>query len=232
MLGEPYFETKFHYDTHTINSHFTLETGTNVQGGCRRLPYFAVFTGSVSAEGAVACSACAAGDYSEAGVTCKSCQEYDTNTNSTFAASGPESCHCIAGFSGIVGACLACEAGKFKPDIGTQTCQDRVDLQFQALKGASSCSICPAAHVRANSKTCTACSRGKYKTTAGSRTCITCEEPLFTDQVASLSCDMCGAGSDCADAHTCRVCALGKYTGHAGQSRSLERAILQRCSHM
>ena len=253
------------------NSRYVCAAGTyNVNGWCYYCPagYFQPFTGSTgcyacpagsyntqygmetcylcdtgysSDEGAVACSACAAGTY--AGVydnywgglpTCYNCPigTYNPYTASTTCY------YCADGYSSNPGArsCFPCAAGMYSDYYNSyyQSCYDCDAGTYQPYSAQGFCYDCnPGTYSRAGERTCTKCPQGSFNPYYGSDNCYYCPTG-YSAQPGSISCTICPAGSYYAsienteyyynyyavsfDLSTCYVCNPGYFQPSTGAS--------------
>jgi len=92
--------------------------------------------------GFASCDFCCVGKYTEesAGTHCTECPLHAIAPE---GSSAKEACLCNAGYSGQDGACIACNQGWHKQDIGSRMCMECQPGTFASISGATSCEACP-----------------------------------------------------------------------------------------
>ena len=203
--------------------------------GCTSCP-----SGYYSADGASSCTACAAGKYTDNGISCSTCLAgYES-------ASGAGSCSsCSAGQysqggTSPVPSCSDCTAGKYQIYAASSFCVNCPSGYYCAagtadysstpcsagkysLASASSCDNCPGGSYSAASGAgfCSTCGSGQYSSlSAGSTGCTACSTGTYQVSQGQTSCSSCSAGTytSSTGAVSCSDCAAGKYQTDTGSS--------------
>jgi len=169
--------------------------------------------------GAVECSGCLAGQYSNAtrAGSCEMCasgrHSADGSTRCTscpagqYSAPGSEVCaDCQMGrYSTVDGApssaaCLPCLAGQFQPEQGQSRCYDCGRGRFQPATAQMDCVDCAAGTFGGtqgsqspNYKSCLDCAAGKYQDEAGQGTCKNCSSAHASIVIGATSAARCVA---------------------------------------
>ena len=164
-------------------------------------------------EGAVACTACAAGAYlNTSALSCVYCTagKYSAddrsegircpaNSYSVIGSGAISNCYCNAGSLGANGECRRCVPGKFNPN-----------------DGAVACTACAAgAYSNTSALSCVYCAAGKYSAHDRSE-CIWClANSYFVSRSANITFCSCNAGSLGANGK-CSRCVPGKFKPNEG----------------
>ena len=161
------------------------------------------------------CSECGADTFkNETGsVGCFSCPEHSTTSSSSGLFTAVEACQCKPGFTGPNGGpCTACDAGKFKADVGPQACAD-CPANSNSLSGAEICLCEPGYEGVAGS--CQACVENKFKAGSGEGPCEPCGSNAYSSAgSAECTCNPGWRGPP----SECVICPPDRYcngTGHA-----------------
>ena len=129
-------------------------------------------------------------------------------------------CGCGAGYTGIIGLCIACSGGNFKEGIGPGTCSACPSHSSSPrASGESTDCRCNKGYTGGNGETCTACEAGTFKTTEGDSGCTNCAAGTFMADAGSASgCVMCRKGTyqNLPASISCALCASGTYLGFVG----------------
>ena len=175
------------------------------------------------ANGSQQCVACSAGKYgsTSAAVESSACLDCPVASISSEASSSQEHCVCNKGYTGPNGgSCSECEAGKYKPTIGSSLCTPCSEGKFGLVRGAlseRSCQHCPAnsySEAGANNSTLCVCERGFFTTPAG---CISCPIGKYKDVTGNTECSACpvntyGSQEAATSVSLCRICPQNSTT--------------------
>jgi len=181
--------------------------------------------GTVSVEGAAACSSCPVATYASDspfdidgyGVTiqamaCAACPpgRYGDAPQAT------ECSPCALGYSSFSNstACFICNAGSFARALASPQCTECALGTYQASVGATSCDSCGAGYVQdqAGQMSCEACSVGWYQATTGQSQCVACIAGTYnSDQGGSTCADCPGDLYSNVGSSNCTRCLKGFY---------------------
>jgi len=116
-------------------------------------------------------------------------------------------CQCNAGYKGSAGGeCMACNKGKYKPDVGTDNCEDCEAGKYSTSIGSPGCDKCAA---------------GKYSQVQGASVdvCESCVANSASPSGSNHESDCrCNPGSSGPDGGPCTHCGPGKYQLYAGRA--------------
>jgi subtilisin family serine protease len=165
------------------------------------------------ADGAGACTACAAGQYRAAADTrCLAC---DVGTWSAAESSACTDCGAgfYRGFSDS--SCLACPVGTFSDAEAAAACEPCGAGNYRGANDPV-CLSCDVGYWSGTiAEACTACRRGTYRASLSDFGCTSCPANSYTADTActsSDSCLLCDAGSaSAAGSSVCTACPLGTY---------------------
>jgi len=151
-------------------------------------------------------SHCACGEGSFPTDNNARCWLCPVNTNS---ASGDTVCSCNPGWFGTADACVACEAGTYKPTPGSDQCIDCAARE-SSQTSAHIC-VCMAGLSRING-ICVDCVAGKYKPSIGDDVCIDCDNAIISN-TSTFRCTQCAVGYyPIRDRTRCEICMPGTAT--------------------
>jgi hypothetical protein len=186
------------------------------------------------------CTACFAGTYKNTTGTgpCLKCPE-GTGTAST-GSKLLNNCTCLVGHNGTFAgaACTACEAGKYKKDVGFGECVSCKVGTYNSIAGAEECLQCPmgtssfmgsdeladckcvAGHnATLDGLPCSACEAGKFKGNEGTGVCESCRAGATTPTRGSYEaaeCECAAGYTTGSDEATCVPCQAGEYKSEIG----------------
>ena len=170
-------------------------------------------------KGAISCSECASGKYSDNGLTCLDCAtgKYDLGVScvdcpegfvSLLGATNCSTCSPGRASQGSISECRECPSGWSQSSSGRIECSQCLPGKYAGNKGATSCIKCqPGKQTDTARLNCQDCTAGKYD--VGTALCLECPAG-YVSSLASTECKPCAAGRASEGSSTeCTICPVG-----------------------
>lgn len=166
------------------------------------------------------CTVCPANTYNSfsGGISLDNCTICGSNSQSANTSTSVASCFCNAGFTGVNGACTACDIGKYKTSPGSAACTTCSGYTSTASSGSTSSGAC-VCNAGYEGASCTACVAGFYKSVTGSGFCTQCPTSKSTPGTAATDVSACECPIGTTGANgvgECTNCIVGTYKSVTG----------------